>query len=99
MQIVIDIPEDLYKKYVDVNIGRGNGKTIIYTLLRAIKNGTPLPKGHGDLIDREKLKAYINGWYDFMIYISEQPYVTFKQEEIMGNIDFMTPIIEADKEN
>lgn len=28
-------------------------------LIKALKESTPLPKGHGDLIDREKLKAHI----------------------------------------
>lgn len=42
MQIVIDIPDELYKEYVLVDLDRGNGKTITYNLLKAIKNGTPL---------------------------------------------------------
>lgn len=29
--------------------------------LEAIRNGTPLPKGHGDLIDRGKLKTHFIG--------------------------------------
>lgn len=55
MQIVIDIPEELYNEYVSVNLGRGNGKTITYNLLKAIKNGTPLSKNHGRLIDVDAL--------------------------------------------
>lgn len=55
MQIVIDIPEELYKEYVSVNLGKGNGKTIVYNLLKAIKNGTPLPKGHGRIADIDKV--------------------------------------------
>ena len=42
MKIVIDIPDELYKEYVLVALNRGNGKTITYNLLKAIKNGTPL---------------------------------------------------------
>lgn len=50
MQLVIEIDEDTYK---DIKKGK------IYTSVRdvpqesvlAIANGTPLPKGHGDLID------------------------------------------------
>lgn len=30
-------------------------------LYKAIANGTPLPKGHGDLIDRGELKTHIVG--------------------------------------
>ena len=42
MKIVIDIPEELYKEYIAVNLARGNGKGIASTLLKAIKEGTPL---------------------------------------------------------
>lgn len=57
MQIVIDIPEkvkqafdnaedeDLYGNYYDYNSLIG----------KAIKNGTPLPKGHGRVMDVDKI--------------------------------------------
>ncbi|MBO7696773.1 MAG: hypothetical protein J6T10_29450 [Methanobrevibacter sp.] len=48
MKIVIDIDENVYKKLMD--------KTIcVVDIFNAIKNGTPLPKGHGDLIDRNSV--------------------------------------------
>lgn len=53
-------------------------------IVDAIENGTPLPKGHGDLIDRQALidngigKGFCN-WYD--------------------EIKYANPVIEADKEN
>jgi hypothetical protein len=54
MQLVINIDEDTYK---DIKKGK------VYSSIRdvpqesvlAIANGTPLPKGHGDLIDRREL--------------------------------------------
>ena len=49
MQIVIDIPKEMYEEYVSVNLGRGNGKTITYNLLKAIKNGTPLPQPYKEV--------------------------------------------------
>lgn len=58
MQIVIDIPEIYYEalKEADVIIsGQQSGKTLMYDICSIIANGTPLPKGHGDLIDRNKL--------------------------------------------
>ena len=55
MQIMIDIPEEMYKEYMFVNLGRGNGKSIVYNLLKAIKNGRPLPEHHGRLIDADEL--------------------------------------------
>lgn len=58
MQIVIDIDDELYKEYVSVQLARGNGKTIVYNLLKAIKKGTPLPEHHGRLGDLDALEEY-----------------------------------------
>ena len=47
MQIVIDIPEESYKATC-------NGCMLppdVENVVQGIKKGTPLPKGHGDLID------------------------------------------------
>ena len=47
MQIVIDIPEQIYlNAKADMLCG---GDSIV----KAIKNGVPLPKGHGRLIDAD----------------------------------------------
>ena len=51
MQIVIDIEEDFYRRLKAGDTNAGN--TFHNTALEAIANGTPLPKGHGDLIDRD----------------------------------------------
>lgn len=54
MQIVIDIPEHQYNNimaFSSVNLGRVPYKGIIAYAINAIKHGTPLPKGHGRLID------------------------------------------------
>lgn len=52
MQIVIDIPQHLYdliKKFPsDSNEG-----TIENILVKSVEYGTPLPKGHGRLIDAD----------------------------------------------
>jgi hypothetical protein len=45
MQIVIDIPEELYKKQLGSD---WSGNICIHD---AIVNGTPILKGHGKLID------------------------------------------------
>ena len=51
MQIVIDIDDELYAN-VTSDIWCGN-----YAVQQVIKNGTPLPKGHGRLIDADKAIA------------------------------------------
>ena len=58
MKLVIDMPDDFYKAIVDNRYGIHEGR--IYNIIR---NGTPLPKGHGRLIDADKtLKV---AWQEF----------------------------------
>lgn len=55
MQMLIDIPEELYK-YVRGELAESECQ-YDYTLTswNAIHNGTPLPKGHGRLIDADNI--------------------------------------------
>lgn len=53
MQLVIDIPESIYETIKEEEVGN-----VVY---KAIKNGTPLPKGHGRLIDADRLKTHFVG--------------------------------------
>lgn len=60
MQIVIDIPEDMYNGIINNRRPLG----CIAEMLDAIKNGTPLPKGHGRLIDADDVNNHIVGFVD-----------------------------------
>lgn len=55
MQIVIDIPEEVYRAYkMDFSLSLLNAdqKSIAKSyLINGLISGIPLPKGHGDLID------------------------------------------------
>lgn len=59
MQIVINIRDELYdeiqKGDYDYNIFER--QAFIYTMLYNIINSTPLPKGHGRLIDANRLRS------------------------------------------
>ena len=78
MKLIIDIPEDVYKKIVA-------DKYAIYDkMFYSIKNGTPLPKGHGDLKDVNEIKALGN---------HRNMTCTFE------DIDDASTVIEADKES
>jgi hypothetical protein len=46
MKLIIDIPNYNLDEVQNGSIASG-------VILKAIKNGIPLPKGHGDLIDRD----------------------------------------------
>jgi hypothetical protein len=49
MQIVIDIPKEMYN---DIKSGKDGYSNYVHT---AVRKGTPLPKGHGDLKDMNDL--------------------------------------------
>ena len=56
MKIVINIPDD-FKDYIeDILMGVGDDKTEM--LVNAVMNGTPLPKGHGAIVDTNQLNMW-----------------------------------------
>lgn len=80
MKIVIDIPEESYKATCDGCMLPPDVENVV----QGIKNGTPLPKGHGDLIDRSEV---IKSLFDY-----------HKGQKTIGQcIDDVQTIIEADK--
>ena len=96
MQIVIDIPEELKNKIDTAN--EDNYKTYLWwfdtTLYCAIKNGTPLPKGHGRLIDSDALEYTCNSDECGMLTgCNHCQYNIITEDEI----DHAPTIIEADK--
>ena len=59
MKIVIDIPEERYKdiqRIAEVQLGLAR----FQTAEQIIANGTPLPKGHGRLIDISPYEQWFN---------------------------------------
>lgn len=87
MEIVIKIPEEAYQLLKNKGVDWLGAEHI----LNAVANGTPLPKGHGDLIDRKellkekrRLEAFDGDVFDII------------HEETVINAQ---TIIEADKEN
>lgn len=90
MQIVIDIPKELY----EANI-RGLEAREVWDLREAVRNGTQLPEHHGRLIDADEaiktLKSLGNRDY-------RRNKGTIQEAEKMLSYDGYTPtIIEADK--
>ena len=63
MQIVIEIDDDDYNRMKDLKMF-GNEKK----KKNAICNSTPLPKGHGDLIDRRSFRENIDMCLPFTKY-------------------------------
>ena len=84
MQIVIDIPEEEYK-CVQITGHIGNTTQVS----NAIFTGTPLPKGHGRLIDADAFVKRYECDRGRQIYV----------DNFIFDIEMNTPtIIETDKE-
>ena len=57
MQIVIDIPEEIYENFQNAKrIGESKYKDYLVGIYFGIKKGIVLPKGHGRLIDADALE-------------------------------------------
>lgn len=85
MEIVIKIPKQMY---LNAKAGMLCGSD---SLVNAIKNGTPLPKGHGALKDADEVMKAMERNCDMQdLYLP----IHFKQFAL----DEAQTIIEADKE-
>lgn len=83
MKLVIDIDNEHYERIMRLEEGVTVYPTTL-ALYEAVKNGAPLPKGHGDLVDFDRLcEEYWDG--DYM-------------EIHKDDLPNIKPIIEADKE-
>jgi hypothetical protein len=99
MQIVIDISEEVYQflqktsftedeNTIFKQTNEDRKKTLfLFDILDAIRNGTPLPKGHGRLIDADAFERRC-------MFDSD---IEDMQDVIYALRDYK-PIIEADKE-
>lgn len=85
MQIVIDIPENTYRQIQALVRNSYFDHDICGNSMRRIAKGTPLPKGHGDLVDRDAI------WHAYDC--SEIEYT------MINALDDAPTIIEADKES
>ena len=81
MQIVIDIDDNLYARLFDNGVDNYDDAE---DMAKAIRKGTPLPKGHGNLIDSNVL-------WDAFQDLGQDFYEAFDFAETNA-------VIEADKE-
>lgn len=88
MHVVIDIPEDIYQYVVNT----GTYGHYRFNSAKAIKNGIPLPKGHGKLIDVKDLLEEI-----CLEDTKENRKLNLGEIITLEDIDRIEPIIEEDK--
>ena len=93
MQIVIDIPEELYEG-IERRDGSLETEYVCDELMKAIDNGTPLPKGHGKLID-------VNDLLDRVELEDTDENREYNAGSIitLEDVDFIPTLIPADKED
>lgn len=95
MKLTIDIPEQIYL----------NAKTDMLcgtdVIVNAIKNGTPLPKGHTELVDRQIIADYVHSHIQEINtgYGDLNQHTNRILRMIEDYIDNVPTIIEADKES
>ena len=99
-EVVIKIPDLVYESIiVGAEISRDEADVLF-----AIRQGTVLPKGHGDLVDRDELKKTVrenlmntsNLHYENLI---EAEAVNCGVESSISDIDDAQIVIPADKED
>ena len=76
MHIVIDIPEKIYEASQILDVKH---EDTIQIPLEVIANGTPLPKGHGRLIDVDEIAG--DGSWDFADRLDETPTIIEADKE------------------
>ena len=89
MKLIIDIPEVFYealRETDEIISGQRSGKTLMSVIYNAVANGTPLPKGHGRLIDADEIQFENNEFDTYSDY-----------SRAFDAIDGAETIIEADK--
>lgn len=97
MQIVIEISEDTYKKLTQKSMLMS--ASAIDEAVDAVKKGIVLPKGHGDLIDRDTLKKDDETalWLSLNA-VRAGKMLKYFSELFIKKIDSADAIIPADKE-
>ena len=90
IELLIKVPKEIYKHTQEYEIGGFNTENDS-RLFMAIKNGTPLPKGHGALKDEKDLITKIELNYRN----SPKPIYV---EAVKDMIRTTVPVIKADKE-
>ena len=88
IEVVIKIPKILYAQIqsdaeIMIYSGMRSWKGVLATLLRSVRNGTLLPKGHGRIADVDKMLDEMRATRTY---------------DILFALERVKPILEADKE-
>ena len=89
MQIVINMPDEKYERlpYIDQ-----------ISLRDYIANGTPLPREHGDLVDRDEINNKFYAIWDELESFSNKPSYKELLDKLSGCLDAAKPVIKNNYE-
>ena len=98
MEIVIKISEKVYKALAHTEF---DASLVVNEMRKSIANGTPLPKGHGRLIDASKLKVELECGIRAGNYeegYEKYPHIN-SMDDCVDAVEYSKTIIEADTES
>ena len=91
MKLIIDIPDEVYKR-IEVNKDY-DICALTYAIDNAIKNGDEIPKGHGRIIDEQALVDIIERrWKNKQI--TDTKYNTF-----LEILDYVPTVVDKEADN
>ena len=94
MKLVIDIDEKMYEDCKTRNTLHYS----LYNFSSMIANGIPLPKGHGDLIDRRSFRENIDMCPPFTKYLQDHNLVlNMAKSDLLLCLESEPTIVESDK--
>lgn len=89
IELVIKIPEKIYKHILSMQFyipGLRSGKSLLEEILKAIRTGTPLPKGHGRLIDEKEINTIVNGVFNAFDKHSPKTFLNVIHEQCIETV-------------
>ena len=97
MKYMIDITEEVYDEILSEIEHAEIAGVGLSDFSIALKNGTPLPKGYGDLVDRDEINSRFNAICDELESLSNKPSYKELLDKFSMCLDTGQTIIEADK--
>ena len=91
MKVIIDIDDNLFTRLFDNGVDNYDDAV---DMAKAIRKGTPLPKGHGKIIDYGYVVDAIDDWVN-----AEEYRYTNATDYLRKRVANTPTIIEADKES
>lgn len=90
MQVVVEINDNLYTRLFDNGVDNYDDAV---DMAKAIRKGTPLPKGYGKLVAIKEVEEYLN---DIELKLDKwgETYSAIEISKAKLGLDFISPIIK-----